>query len=242
MRGPRFIVNTGRIVKQIRREAKSHPAKAAVLAVLAVVAVCYWTTLAWSWGFDGKNKSAKPRQQCVSAAMGNHPQKFDPKAILDVELAKINASSNTQGKPRHVWKKIVEWIEEDPRTQAVEKMPGRADAFETPEKPKFEQQAKQDASAPPQKTIFVEPEVTPRELEMSLSSTLVAPGGGVALIDGKAYRIGQTVTSEKDQHKTAFKLSEIHAKHVTLTHKNKKHKLLLPEKKHAGNIQINIKK
>ncbi len=232
-------MKTNKIVKQIRREAKSHPVKAAVLVLLAVVAVCYWTSLAWSWVDDGKGKPAK---SAGSAAEGTVQPNLDPQAILAAELAKIKSANKTENKTQYGWKQIVEWIEEDPRTLAVEEMPGRADAFETAEKPEVQEQAEGDDSKAQIKPIVVAPDVTPRQLEMSLSSTLLGPGGGVAIIDGKAYRIGQRVTSEKDQRQTSFILSEIHARHVTLTHKDKNHKLLLPEKKRTGNIQISIKK
>lgn len=232
-------MKTGKLVKQIQREAKSHPAKAVVLALLAVVAVCYWTSLAWSWVDEGKDKSSKTRR---SALEGNSLQNLDPKAILAAELAKIKSVDKKENNHQHGWKQIVEWIEEDPRTVTVEKMPGRANAFETTDEPQVREQAKDDKSKTQSKPVYIDPDVTPQQLEMLLSSTLVGPDGGVALIDGKAYRVGQTVTSEKDEHKTAFKLTKIHETHVTLTIKNKKHKLLLPEIKRAGNIQINIKK
>ncbi|MBN2296439.1 MAG: hypothetical protein JXM70_28680 [Pirellulales bacterium] len=236
-------MNTGKIVKQIKREAKSHPAKAFVLAVLAVVAVCYWTTLAWSWGDGGKNKSAKIPKRCNAASVVKVINKYDPKTILATELAKINATNKTEDRPQHGWKQIVEWIENDPRTLTVKQMPGRPDAFEMAEEPKVEEQVKKKEEPKPKiETVFIEPEITPQQLEMTLSSTLVGPSGGVALIDGKAYKINQTVTSEKDKHKTAFKLTEVHPKYVTLTHKNKKYKLLLPEKELPGNIQIKIRK
>ncbi len=235
-------MKTNKIVKQIRREAKSHPVKATVLAVLAVVAVSYWGSWAWSWVDDEKGKSAKTSGSGSSVAEGVPQQNLDPEAILAAELAKIKFTNKTENNVRHDWKQLVEWIEEDPRTLAVEKMPGRADVFETAEEPQVQEQAKEDDSKTRNKPIILVPDVTPRQLEMSLSSTLLGLGGGVALIDGKAYRIGQTVTSEKDQHQTPFVLTEIHARHVTLTHKDKKHKLLLPVKKRTGNIQISIKK
>ena len=234
-------MKTDKIVKQIRREAKSHPAKAIVLSVLAVVAVCYWASLAWSWGDDEKGKSIKTSGSDSSVAEATPQQNLDPEAILAAELAKIKSANQAENNARHGWKQIVEWIEKDPRTLAVEKMPGRADAFETADEPQVQEQVKEDDSKTQSKPIIVVPDVTPRQLEMSLSSTLLGPDGGVALIDGKAYRIGQTVTSEKDQHQTPFVLSEVHARHVMLTHKDKKHKLLLPEKKRTGNIQISIK-
>ena len=226
-------MKTDKIVKQIRREAKSHPAKAIVLSVLAVVAVCYWASLAWSWGDDGKSKST---------AVKTPQQSFDAEAILAAELAKTNSAAETANNIQHGWKQIVEWIEKDPRTLAVEKMPGRADAFETAEEPQVQEQVEEDDSKTQSIPIIVVPDVTPRQLEMSLSSTLLGPDGGVALIDGKAYRIGQIVTSEKDQYQTPFVLAEIHARHVTLTYKDKKHKLLMPEKKRTDNIQIRINK
>jgi len=233
-------VKRNRIVKQIQREAKSHPAKAIVLAVLAVVAVCYWTSLAWSWVGDGNEKPVKTCGSGTPTAEEIAQQDIDPKAILDAELAKINTANKTDNNTQHGWKQVVEWIEDDPRTVAVEEMPGRADAFETAEEP--QEQNEEDKSKAESKPVIVKPEVTPQQLEMSLSSTLVGLDGGVALIDGKAYRIGQTVTSEKDQHQTPFVLSGIHARYVTLQHKDKTYKLFLPQKKLPENIQIRIKK
>ena len=60
----------------------------------------------------------------------------------------------------------------------------------------------------------------------------------MALIDGKPHRIGQTVTSDKDQHQTPFILSEINSTYVTLKHDDKTYKLFLPEQKNSENIQI----
>ena len=235
-------MKTNKIVRQIQHEAKSHPAKALVLALLAVVAVCYWTSLAWSWVGDGKDKSVKTCDANTSEAWGTAQPNIDAKAILDAELAKINSAKNTESNAKHAWKQLVEWIEEDPRTAAVEQMPGRADAFETPEKPQIEDQAAEDDSKTENKPVVIEPEVTPRQLEMSLSSTLLGADGGMALIDGKPHRIGQTVTSEKDQRQTPFILSEINSKYVTLKHDDKTYKLFLPEKKISGSIEFTIEK
>lgn len=228
-------MKTSKIVRQIKREAKSHPAKAAVLALLAVVAVCYWTSLAWSWVDDGKDKSNKSGNL---ATEGSARQNLDSTALLAAELAKIKAANQAEKNIQHGWKQLVEWIEEDPRTDAVAKMPGRADAFGTVEKQQVEED-EEEAKAQ-SNFLVVAPDVTPQSLDMSLSSTLVGTDGGVALIDGKAYRIGQIVISKNDQEQTPFVLSGIHARHVTLTHeeKNKKYELLLPEKRRTDNIQI----
>ena len=194
-------MHSNKFLKQIRREAKSHPIKATILGILALVAVGYWASLAWSWAGNGKGECAKSVQANAKSSKFNEtPPGLDPEKILASEIAE-NAKTQAD-KPRHDWKQIVEWIESDPRTVAADALPGRADAFEIAEEPK-EQEKEQEDQAEPAVQI-VRPDPTPQQLDMELSSTLVSTDGGVALINGKTYRIGHAVTSEKDQHQTPF--------------------------------------
>lgn len=232
-------MKSNKFARQIRREAKSHPAKAVILGILAIVAVCYWASLAWSWVDDGKGECGKSAKTNATSSKENVlPPGLDPEKILAAELGK-NARTQTDKTP-HDWKQIVEWIESDPRTVAADMLPGRADAFVTAEEPTDQEKKREDQAKPAVK--IVRPDPTPQQLDMELSSTLVGPGGGVAMIGGKTYRIGHTVTSEKDNHQTPFTLTEIHAQYVRLGHKDKQYKLLLPERKTSGNISISIKK
>lgn len=232
-------MKSNKLVRQIRREAKSHPAKAAILGILAIVAVCYWASLAWSWVGDGKGKCAKSAQANAKSSEGiGLPNSLDPEKILAAEMAK-NAKTQADKSP-HDWKQVVEWIESDPRTVAIDALPGRADAFEIAEKPTEQEKKREDKPKPVVRVV--RPDPTPQQLDMELSSTLVGSDGGVALINGKTYRIGHAVISEKDQHQTPFTLSEIHARYVLLKHKDKQYKLFPPEKKPSGNVSITIKK
>ena len=208
--------------------------KAGILAVLAVVAACYWANLAWSWAGDGKTAAAKSSSRTAKSMETN-----EIATGLAAPINSIDTAENQSGRPQDDWQQIAKWIENDPRTAAVDVLPGRTDAFETDEE--IEEVEKEEKKAEPE-VQQVKATPTPQELGMELSSTLVVANGGFALIDGKSYRIGNSVTSAEDGHQTSFRLTEIHTRHVVLEHDNSNYKLFLPEKEFSGNISITIKK
>ena len=70
-------------------------------------------------------------------------------------------------------------------------------------------------------------EITPQMAGLTLSSTIVGPRKRVALLSGKAYRLGDTILSRLEDDDTEFVLTDIQARKIVLRRDGKSYELKL---------------
>jgi hypothetical protein len=110
-------VNLSKLARRLRREAVGSPKKAAVLALLAVVALYYWMPLVWGW----IGKANGSGTAAVAAAT-------PPAAATNTPPAQPAATSPTAAKPAGAamtWQETLRAIEADPRTVPAALLGGR---------------------------------------------------------------------------------------------------------------------
>jgi len=212
-----------KLLRQLRREATRNPKKAGVLGLLALVAVWFWAPLVLDWvRGDGPKASAASKDSGApaadsaagGAATPKDPQKPDAK------------------QPALDWQEVVRLTGEDPKTQPAQVPPASRDPFVTPKSqlfPPLPMVAKdEDPKKAEKEPKPVVPDVSPKALGLSLSSTIVGPRGGLAMIDGKAYKPNDIVVVRRDSQSVEFKLTEVHAWRVVLVRNGKSYSLEIP--------------
>jgi hypothetical protein len=104
-------------------------------------------------------------------------------------------------------------MEKDPLTQAAKTLPARRDPFRASqdivavEAAREQQRKKRERDAPA---------VTPAELGLKLTGTIVGPRQSVALINGRTYRQGTQIACEKGGNRYSLRLVEVRRKDVVL--------------------------
>lgn len=212
-----------KLVKRLRREAGAHPKKAAALGILVVVAIYCWAPLLKGWVSSSASGGLAAGAVAASA----------PVALDAPRLALTNTQDgNTPEKAvAYSWEEVVKWMEQDPRSRPPRDLGGRRDPFRAVKAVVAERETKRSEEPP-------KPILTPSNLGMTLSSTLVGPGERLAVINGKVYREGQTIEVAKDGRKATFKLVEVHGRRVVLRHQNEQVELALPERKRSGRMEL----
>jgi hypothetical protein len=208
-------VSANRWIKQLRREAVRNPAKAGVLGLLVVLALWFWAPLVWGW-IGSREGSSQP------SPTGS------PLATRDAS-SPAPASTPTAA-PAATWQQLVEWRKRDPRTTAADMLKTRRDPFHAIPSAVVQEEVK---AAP-----VVQVVLTPEQLGLKLSSTVVGSDRRVALINGRIYREGQVIKCGKEAQEILFRLAEIHSRHVVLEREGHRFELAIPEKKLSDRIQL----
>jgi hypothetical protein len=211
-------MNLSKLAKQLRREAKANPKKAALLGLLVLVALYYWGPMVWGW-------------VAADEAAGSLPDGPPAAAVASLDAATPGTSKppptpeqkSTAPRP---WKQLDEWMRRDPMTTPVEDVTGWHDPFAV-------------AAAEPQ---VVGPDdaqneqslLSPETLGIELSGTLVGPRRRVALIGGKAYQEGQKVKIDRDGQSIEFELAEVHSRRIVLGREGRRFDLLIPGRNTPG--------
>ncbi len=170
-----------------------------------------------------------------------------PAAVASPAKASQPAPAN------HPWQQVVQWMEQDPRTQPVDPLPGGnepAAAFlanwlpwgrehsagrdpffppELAEAARVEEEVEPPESTPP-------PVVRPEDMGASVSAVVVGPDGGTAILNGRAYRKGEQMTFEKDGRAYVFTLAEIQHGGVVLTRDDMRYVLPMPRSSDAPKL------
>ena len=186
-------MNAERFVRQLRKEIKTNPKRAALLACLCGVGVYFWAPLVAGWVMpDDKHVVAGPAKKSGSAL----PAKI-PGSAGKSENAGGNAGAATIPWTEH-WTAI----QSDSRTKPAVGLATTIDPFRpfpVPEEVADNDEAengsdktkKQAGSA---KAIAATPaEATPKSLGMKLTGTILGRGGRAAVIDGKVVPEGAMV-------------------------------------------------
>jgi len=187
-------MNWQKLQKQIVREATANPKKAACLGLLCVVCLYFWAPLVWGWiegRSGGGDKNMRDNRAPIAA---NAPTSTTAVTGQPVEQA-------TEGLN---WQTVDALLEADERMDSA-KLPSSA-----------RNPFRLEAPVPVNERPVIVSQPSPAELGLELSSTFLGSRRQVALINGRAYRVGQSFRVGGQR----FRLDEIAAEHVVLTGSN----------------------
>jgi len=190
-----------------------------VLGVLLLLACYYWGPLAWGW-ISASDDSSEP----AAAQAGDDLDQGPWAAIASAQTETPTPTKTLQ----YPWTQLDEWIRQDPATIPAENPAGWRDPFSVVS---AGIETDQHEEAQPD-----EPQVTPATLGVELSGTLVGPHRRVALIGGKAYREGQTITVDQNDQPIQFELVEVHPQRIVLNLQGTRFDLAIPERRSSGLI------
>lgn len=215
-------MNPSRLAEQLRREARAHPKKAAVLGLLALVALWFWVPLVWGWLAAAEEAAATPVPRRVSPVVPAAP---------GAVAAQPDATPGRGERPNYPWHQLVRWMDNDPRTSAVDPALGRRDPFRAA----GVQPSKADSQDQPQE---VSPALTAENLSMVLSSTIVGLDRRVAQIDGKSYRQGEVVRLVRNGQPIQLTVAEVYPRRVVLECQGRQFELAIPDPACSGRIEL----
>lgn len=201
-------------IERLKREIAASPKKAAILAIVCVVAICFWAPLVLKWA-------------------GKKPAADDPVLISEDETAPatpVAAASPTEvnqattaAQPAN-WQQVLKWIRSDPKMK-----PHVAVSRRDPFAPAAGRQiAKVEEPTPPPA-----PDITPQQAGIVVSSTVVGAKSRTALINGRTYRESQQIGGTKSQDR--FLLVEIRPKGVILERNGQRYEVKIPR---VENVQF----
>lgn len=211
-----------KLVKKLRREVTANPGKAGVLALLLLVAVYKWAPLLTK-ATTGKTTSSPTAAINPSAAPP--PVTSDPS--LQAPLA-VTTAGTSGGLATTNWRDLLKALENDPR-MAPATIAGLRDPFArlttaaVVEPPKVE----------PAVDAVVEKEVTPAELGLKLTTTVVGSRRRVARINGQSYVEGQLIVADS-RPDVSFRVRRIELRSTTLERQGKTYRLELPNLRDAA--------
>jgi hypothetical protein len=208
-------MSLAKITKQLKREFKANPTKAAVLGVLVVVAAVFWGPLL----FKSDDKPKKP-----AAAAGTVEVVGTPAAAPAAAARKAPAVD---------WRVLARGLEADPRmrTQAT-----IADDADNPFRAKTADEENAEWYALLDELAVVEPADMPKveapkprafdEYPLTLSSTIVGKRFRSAVINGKARNIGAEIDRFDGN---AVVLAEVEPNRAVVEWNGKRRALKLPK-------------
>ena len=201
--------------KRLQKEIKASPQKAAILAVLGVVALYFWAPLLAGW---------IPRSEPTGTAVAsdaNAGSRPIPENVSTNEGPKVATPT---------WQRVDAWITEDQLMKPARKVLALRSPFEMRggvsqtggwviAKVESSYQATKQALGMISGKLFFdvsEDTLDPAEAGLVLSSTISGGKRPVALINGRAYARGSTVRGVGDHVDTAFRLVEVRSKSIVL--------------------------
>jgi hypothetical protein len=198
-------VKLQQIKRQLEREVKAHPGRAAALGLVILVAGYMWAPLVWS-AFAGGSKSPPGGEAPAAVPPPSTAASSDP-ATAAADAAEPS------------WRQIVQWMQDDPRMLPVNDF--------SPVRNPFAVRAavvRQTADGEPDASTEVEP-MTPDLAGLSLSSTAIGSERRAAMINDRAYSQGERIVANVHGRAIEFYLVEVHDRHVVLLHGNQQFQL-----------------
>lgn len=198
-----------RLIRQLKREVKARPGKAALLGVLALIAL--GVVLARLRGTAGAGTAAGSSAQA------------------DLGAAAAPVASQAAGKTQLAWHELAVLLERSPAMQPVLAMAsGGRDPFA-----RAVVAAVEPATQDDQECATVEQ--TPSELGLKLTSTVIGPRQRKAVISGKVYEQGAQVPAGQE---IVFELVEIHREHVVLMRGSRTYELRITRGAQSGSVFV----
>ncbi len=236
-------MNYRKLAKQLRREFVADPKKGVLLGLLGVVALWFWAPMVWGW--------IAPEEPVaeVTPVASTTP--------VTTESGPAAATNKTAAGQNYDWQKLVEWIENDPRTSPAElrhegtfsriwrwwPLNDRAssdstsqqrDPFQIPQAMVAQVEAETEQEDEPE----IAADVTPESLGLSLSGTLVGHDRAVARIGGRTYRTGNSIVLTNNGQQIVFQLMEVHPRRVVLQRDGSQFELCIIGPGASGQIEL----
>jgi hypothetical protein len=198
------------VAKRLEREIKANPAKAGGLGVLLLVACYFWAPLVMGFFQSDGGEVVQP------AATPPSP------AATTSTLVPAGQTMPTET-PTYEWRKYSKAIEEDARMNTGSQLSEGNDPFDGPPiiaPPKPE---------PPVETppVVMQP-VTPADVGLELTTTLLGARRKIAEIGGKSYTVGDRIETEQDGANASFTIVEIYPRRVVLESNGERYELRIP--------------
>ena len=197
-------MNLAKLQKQLMRDLKRSPGKAAALGLLCLVALWFWAPLVAGWMGAGQKKPTATGEQTAQA----------------VAPPVVPAAASTSVMNEAPWHKVVAWMQEDGRMRSAE--------LAELATPPFTQQ-REDLVDPGEATKAVvkpptESDVDVAQLGLKLSSTMLGPRRRVAVINGRPYAEGGDLQLGDD---LVLHVTRVADRSVFLEYKGKRFELSL---------------
>ena len=215
-----------KLQKKALRELKASPQKAAMLALLGIVAAWFWAPLV-----------LKSTAQATPAAPP--PVAATPAVAVTPSPAPL-AGAAAQRKVQMEWRDVAAAIDHDPRMTPAT-LTGLAKE-RNPFAPPVDLAASDRASAlnedgkkkPGDDAEPEQPAAGPDDLGLVLSSTLVGKSRRAALISGRTYELGSKIRVEGE----AFRLLEVEPNRIVLERDGELYTLSIKRRKGGGRIEL----
>ncbi len=178
---------SGKLSQRLLTEMRRSPKKAALLALLAIVALCYWAPLVSRF----VNKSTKTNSTAA------RPQGLDLTAAVSIPQPPVAAPPAMAPAPpkesRPTWQQVLAWIERDPRKLSAAGLPVVRNPFQPvlPEESPLD--TPQDEAASMGAMIATAPAL-PEKVQVPLTAIMIGATRKTALIGGRPYQMGETFT------------------------------------------------
>jgi hypothetical protein len=171
-------VKLDKLAKQLRRDLLGNPKKAAALGLMVLVALYFWAPLVKKWLFPAGTSA-------VTATVAGLILEDDPDAV----------KTTTRGGKVFRWDRIRELMSKDERMTSAALEANFVDPFRAAQPPAHETvAAHQPETAQPEPMPMPEhPAIDPATVGLTLASVVVGPRHSSAMINGRAYREGQTI-------------------------------------------------
>jgi hypothetical protein len=216
-----------KLQKKALRELKASPQKAAMLALLGVVAAWFWAPLVLK--SSAHATPAAPPLVAATPAVGVATNPV-PSTV-----------ATAQGKEQMAWSEVASAIDHDPRmtpatlTGLAEERnpfapPVNLAASDRDSAAKEEAKKKSESDA----AEVEQPPAGPDDLGLVLSSTLVGQSRRAALISGRTYELGSKIRVEGE----AFRLIEVEPNRIVLERDGQLYTLSIKRRKGGGRIEL----
>lgn len=229
-----------RIVRQLRREVKANPKRAALLAALMAVGVYFWAPLVAGWVMPDGAATAPAKKVAAKTSSALAAPAPGP--------AGVQPAKPTNAKP---WPQLWAAIQDDKRTKPAATLAAATNPFRPFPAPPEAHEETEDAkatnptaengataanrAAKPNSTTPVE--ATPKSLGMKLTGTVIGARQRAAVIDGQIVPEGGLVSptsgdskppsAKPDAARIAFRLTRVEDRSIALERNQKKYTLTL---------------
>lgn len=160
-------MNLGKLSKRLRKELLANPKQAAVLAIVCVVAVWFWSPLLMKW-FKGKAKA--------------EAAKAEPAAAVDV----VNARQEAQ----RPWYDIDRWRQADPLTHSALMAQSAPDPFRLQQPTaSLQNESEQEEEADRAGAVAIDA----RQMNLALTAIVSSGSRRFAQINGRTLSEGEEI-------------------------------------------------
>jgi len=196
-------VNVERLKRQFQRELKANPKKAGILGLLVAVALWFWAPLVWGWFA----KEPAGNATTPTATTGPNTTAAATEPAAGGPAAGGSPPGDAAGAAATIsWTERAARMDRDPRRKPAVNVAGHRDPF-AGARPAviatFTEQTEQEVADLEARAV------TPQDAGLVVTSTIVGPLRRVALIGGRAYKVGDTIAATTGTDKFEFRLVDV---------------------------------